>query len=70
MKITKGLCHQAVDLLTAAIGYVELNEPSKAIRHMKESVGVIMEACQRMERITNELTVIVDPTESPPKTEQ
>jgi hypothetical protein len=55
MKTVKGMLHHATDLLTAAISWVDLNEGHKATKQIKESIGILMEAESRLEKLLKEL---------------
>ncbi len=54
MKTTKGLLSHAVDLLTAAIGWIDMEDKEKAKTQIKLAIGVITEIQERLIRLVEE----------------
>jgi hypothetical protein len=54
-KTVKGLLLHAVDLLTASIGWIDMVDAQKAKHHIRESIGVLMEAESRLEVLLTDL---------------
>ena len=54
-KTVKGMLLHAVDLLTASIGWIEMSDAHKAKQHIRDSIGVLMEAESQLEVLMHDL---------------
>ena len=55
MKTVQGLLHQVVDLLTASLGYIDLDNPQEAVKQLKIAIGVVMEIGERLKTLLKDL---------------
>lgn len=55
MKTVHGLLHQVVDYLTAAIGWIDMSDKTKAVRDLKLAIGVVMEVKERLDVLLADL---------------